>query len=86
MAYGVPVVATRVGGLPEIVGEGETGWLIPPDSAPALAEGILRAASDRQTLTTYGQVGRKKAEGFSAGIMVQRTEELYYRLLSGENL
>ena len=32
MAYGLPVVATRVGGLPEIVVENETGWLIPPDS------------------------------------------------------
>ena len=80
MAYGLPVVATRVGGLPEIVVENETGWLIPPGSAQSLAVAILLASSDREKLTTFGRHGRKRAKGFSADIMVNRTEALYRQL------
>jgi len=46
MAMAVPVVATRVGDLPEILGEGERGWLIPPGDAPALAAALGQIASD----------------------------------------
>jgi glycosyltransferase involved in cell wall biosynthesis len=83
MAYGLPVVATRVGGLPEIVVENETGWLIPPGSPQALADAILVASRDRGKPTEFGGNGRKRAEGFSAAIMVNRTEALYHRLGSG---
>jgi glycosyltransferase involved in cell wall biosynthesis len=83
MAYGLPVVATRVGGLPEIVVENETGWLIPSGSSQALADAILHASRDRKTLIEFGRQGRKRAEGFSAAIMVNSTEALYYRLMSG---
>ncbi len=83
MAYGLPVVATRVGGLPEIVVENETGWLIPPGSAQALADAILLASHDREKLIEFGRNGRKRAGGFSASIMVSRTEDLYYRLIGG---
>jgi glycosyltransferase involved in cell wall biosynthesis len=84
MAYGLPVVATRVGGLPEIVVENETGWLIPPGSAQALADAILLASRDRVKLSEFGRHGRQRAEGFSAAIMVSRTEALYQRLVDGE--
>jgi len=83
MAYGIPVVATRVGGLPEIVVENETGWLIPPGSPQALADAISLASYDREKLARFGRQGRKRAEGFSAAIMVGRTEQLYQRLVSG---
>jgi glycosyltransferase involved in cell wall biosynthesis len=83
MAYGLPVVATRVGGLPEIVLDNETGWLIPPGSPQALADAILMASRDRGKLTEFGRNGRKRAEGFSAAIMVSRTEALYHRLVGG---
>jgi glycosyltransferase involved in cell wall biosynthesis len=82
MAYGLPVVATRVGGLPEIVAENETGWLVTPDSPEALAEAIFLAASDRAKLIEFGRRGRQRAEGFSADIMVKRTEALYYYLVT----
>jgi L-malate glycosyltransferase len=81
MAYGLPVIATRVGGLAEIVVEDETGWLIPPGSAQALADAIILAACDRGKLEAFGRDGRKRAEGFSAAIMVERTENLYHRLI-----
>lgn len=83
MSFGVPVIATRVGGLPEIVVENETGWLIPPGSPQALAEAILQAASDRTRLLEFGRRGRERAEGFSADIMVSRTEALYRRIAGG---
>jgi len=83
MAYSLPVVATRVGGLPEIVVENETGWLIPPGSPQALADAMLLASQDRTILVEFGRDGRKRAEGYSAAIMVSRTEALYYRLMSG---
>jgi glycosyltransferase involved in cell wall biosynthesis len=81
MAYGLPVIASRVGGLPEIVLENETGWLIPPGSPQALADAILQASRDSEKLIEFGRQARKRAEGFSAAIMVSRTETLYQRLI-----
>jgi glycosyltransferase involved in cell wall biosynthesis len=46
MAAGLPVIATAVGGLPEVVADGETGWLIPPQDAAALAGALVRLLAD----------------------------------------
>ena len=81
MAHGKAVIASRVGGLPEVVEEGRTGWLVTPGSAAALAEAILIAASDRERLGAYGEAGRERAGQFSSAIMVARTEEVYSHLL-----
>jgi glycosyltransferase involved in cell wall biosynthesis len=70
-----------VGGLPEVVSEGETGWLIPADSPPALAEAILAAASDTARLRRLGEQARERARQFATDIMLERTEALYARLL-----
>jgi glycosyltransferase involved in cell wall biosynthesis len=83
MSYGLGVVASRVGGLPEIVEEARTGWLVEPASPTALANAILGAASDRARLKQWGLNGRERARQFSAEIMVDRTEALYCRLLFG---
>jgi len=48
MAAGVPVVATRIGGVPEMVVEGETGFMVAPGDTAALAEGITRLAGDER--------------------------------------
>jgi L-malate glycosyltransferase len=85
MSYGLPVIATRVGGLPEIVIENETGWLTPPDSPHALADTIVEASADRSRLSEFGRKGRERAEGFSAAIMVTRTEALYRRIEAGKD-
>jgi glycosyltransferase involved in cell wall biosynthesis len=82
MAHGEAVVASRVGGLPEVVEEDRTGWLVTPGSADALAEAILIAASDRERLRAYGEAGRERAGQFSSAIMVARTEEVYSHLLT----
>ena len=81
MAHGLAVAASRVGGLPEIVEEAKTGWLIPPDSPAALAKAIVTAASDRVPLRQLAANARERARQFSSDIMVERTEDFYYRLL-----
>jgi glycosyltransferase involved in cell wall biosynthesis len=81
MAHGLTVVASRVGGLPEIVEEGKSGWLVVPDSPAALAEAIVAAASDRTRLAQFGAQARERARQFSSDIMRERTEALYERLL-----
>jgi glycosyltransferase involved in cell wall biosynthesis len=53
----VPVVATNVGGLPDIVRDGETGWLVPPRNPAALAEAILDALSHREEALCRAQRG-----------------------------
>jgi glycosyltransferase involved in cell wall biosynthesis len=85
MAHGVPVVASRVGGLPEIIEDGETGWLIPPGSPQALAEAIVHAASDRARLREMGLKARERARQFSSELMVERTEAVYEKLLRLES-
>ena len=87
MAHGLAVVASRIGGLPEVVEEGSTGWLVAPEpggavSPAALAGAIAAAASDRQRLREFGAEARKGARQFSSDIMVARTEALYKRLLA----
>ncbi len=83
MSYGLPVVASRVGGLPEVVEEARTGWLIEPASPAALAQAIVAAAGDPTRLRQWGLNGRERARQFSVDIMVERTEALYYRLVHG---
>lgn len=85
MAHGVPVVASRVGGLPEIVEDGVTGWLVPPESPQALSDAIAHAASNRQRLREMGIKARQRAAQFSSTLLVDRTEALYTRLV-GERI
>jgi glycosyltransferase involved in cell wall biosynthesis len=83
MAAGVPVVATRVGGTPELVEEGRTGLLTPPRDPVALAGAICRVLEDRELASRFGQAGRRRiAEHFSLERMVRDTEGLYERLLT----
>lgn len=86
MAHGLPVVASQVGGLPELVEEGRTGWLVPPASPSALAKALTAATSDREGLGCLGAAGRERAREFSDATMVNRTEALYRRLTSARGL
>lgn len=82
MAYGVPVVASDVGGLPEVVEHGKSGWLVPPESPEALADAIEDAASDPARLCELGRNARVRAAQFSIQRTVERTEQFYLRLLA----
>jgi len=59
-AAGVAVVATRVGGTPEVISDGETGLLVPPGQPDAMADAILRLLQEDSTRTQYGEAGRKR--------------------------
>jgi len=60
--FGKPVVATRVGGLPEVVKHGETGLLVPPHDPSALAEALLTLLSDRDLCRRLGRKARELSE------------------------
>ena len=81
MAHALPVIATNVGGVPEIVEEGRTGWLVPPESPEALASAMSAAASNPSRLKELGANAREHAKEFSADVMVERTETLDDRLI-----
>jgi len=82
MAAGVPVVATTVGGNPEVVQDGRTGLLVPPRDPHALANAISRLLEDPGLARRFGRAGRDRvAEHFSIEQMVSKTERLYLGLL-----
>lgn len=84
MASGLPIVATRVGGNPEVVRDGETGLLVPPENPDALAKTLLRLRGDRDTCVRFGAAGRRRIEArFDIRRMVAEYELLYLRLNAG---
>jgi len=82
MAAGVPVVATRVGGNPEVVDEGRTGLLVPPQDPSALAQAICRLLEDHELASRFSLAGQRRVtELFSLERMTRETERLYLDLL-----
>ena len=80
MTAGLPVVGTRVGGIPELVVDGETGILVPPSDPQALAT-ALDSLANEQRRAELGQRGRERVtRHFSAEAMARRTVELYEEL------
>jgi L-malate glycosyltransferase len=83
MAAGAPTVATRVGGTPEALIDGQTGLLVPPGQAPPLAAAILQVLDDRALAMRLGDAARQFIrEHLSVDRMVKATEELYAELLA----
>lgn len=79
---GVPVIASRTGGIPEILRDGETGLLIPPSDAAALTEAIFTLLHDEQRRRIMGQQARLWVQDrFSVEKMVRATERLYEGLV-----
>lgn len=82
MAAGLPVVASRVGGVPEMVEAGGTGVLVPPGSASRLADAVVGLLADRRRARGLGTVGRRRVrEEFSTEAWMGRLEEVYGRAL-----
>jgi glycosyltransferase involved in cell wall biosynthesis len=81
MAAGVAVVATRVGGTPEIAHDGENALLVAPRDVNGLAAAISRLAMDRELRRKLGEEARRRAhERFGVGRMVQEYDALYRRM------
>jgi starch synthase len=98
MACELAVVATATGGIPEVVVDGETGWLVPidqvqdgtgtpvdPDAFVAdLAAALNEAVSDVDRAHAFGRAGRQRAvDSFSWGSIGDRTLEVYRAVLDG---
>lgn len=81
MAHGVPVVASNIGGLREIVDPGRSGWLVPAGDPSALANTIRELAADRELLHRAALAARERAAQFSAETMAEQTERFYRSLL-----
>jgi L-malate glycosyltransferase len=82
MASGVPVVATRVGGNPEVIEDEVTGLLVPLRDSAALAAAVGRVLEDKALAASFAQAGiRRVAELFSMERSVRETEHLYQRLV-----
>lgn len=78
MACGAPVVATRVGGIPEVVVDGETGWLVPPGDPQALADAVRGVLAEPERAAGFGEAGRRRVEArFSWDRIAERTLEVY---------
>jgi glycosyltransferase involved in cell wall biosynthesis len=82
MAAGIPVIATRVGGNPEVIEDEVSGLLVPARDSAALAAAAGRLLADEDLALRLGQAGmRRVSEIFSLSGSVQQTEHLYQRLL-----
>jgi len=82
LAIGIPVVSTTVGSIPDVVREGETGFVVPPRDAGALAERIGKLLDDEALRKRMGSQGRALVErSYSLDRMLDRMETVYDRLV-----
>lgn len=85
MAMGKAVVATKTGGVPEIVMDGETGLLVEPNNVAALSEAVLRLLTDPEQCSRMGQAGCSRVRTvFTVEAMMQQLVEVYRGLLHPE--
>lgn len=85
MEQGVPVVASAVDGIPDVVRDGETGLLVQPGDAERLAHNILRLRKDRTFYNYLSNNGREEAERHSSSAMAADYYRLYTSVLNGED-
>jgi glycosyltransferase involved in cell wall biosynthesis len=84
MAVGLPVIASRVGGIPEIVEDGVTGILVDPRDSRSLAKQIVLLLQDPQRRLTMGRAGKRRVqEHFTRRQMNEQLCEVYGELLEG---
>jgi len=83
MAAGLPVVATRVGGVPDVVEDGTTARLVPPDDVGALAHALASLAAEPGLRARYGAAGRHRATRFAWPSLRTRYADLFAALARG---
>jgi N-acetyl-alpha-D-glucosaminyl L-malate synthase BshA len=85
-ACGVPAVAPRVGGIPEVVADGETGLLFEPGNQDQAVAALLRLVHDRALRLDMGLAAATRARMFSRDMVVDRYEQVYRRVLEGRTV
>lgn len=86
MALGKPIVASRIGGIPDLVSHGKNGFLVPPKDPEELVRHIQTLIEDKEKREKMGLEGKKIATNFSAENMVKKIEKLYKELLTQKNI
>ncbi len=84
MACGVPIVASKVGGIPDVVKDGENGLLVPPKDSEALADAIIYLLKNEDVREKMGKNGRKKVEDYPWERIAEETEKVYSSLMRQE--
>jgi glycosyltransferase involved in cell wall biosynthesis len=83
LAMNKPVIATNTGGLPEIIEDGVTGLLIPPEDPDAIANAIIRMAKEKEGARELAKRGKEKVlENYTFQQMINRTNEVYQHVLN----
>ena len=83
MACSVPVVASRVGGLPEVIEDGTTGFLHPPDDLQAMADSGIALLTDSDLHARFAKASRDRAEKYFCAARVVPQYEGYYQEITG---
>jgi hypothetical protein len=81
MAFGLPVVASRTGGIPEVVEDGVTGILVPPGDSKALGEAVIHLLREPDLRRRLGQAGRQRVlDEFTLDRVLPQTLSVYQSL------
>ncbi|GAI40996.1 unnamed protein product, partial [marine sediment metagenome] len=84
MACGKPIISTKVGAAPEVIGDGKAGLIVPPADPNALAWAISRLTTDKGLRKQMGEKGRHKVEKeYDWDLIAKRYAELYETILEG---
>ncbi len=86
MAIGIPVVATAVGGIPDVVTDGECGRLVEPNDVDALAAALIELGRDDALRRKLGEAGERRAEAFSAPVASAKLLAVYAALARAKGL
>ena len=86
LASGTPVVATRVGGVPDVVRDGVDGFLVEPGDTEAAAERLAELARDPVLRKRLGEAGREVRARYSVARLVDDVDRLYRSLLAAKGL
>ena len=81
MAAGRPIVATRTGGIPDVVQDGKTGILVPPGDPHRLAQAMKLLLNNQELASRMGEEGTRRAKEFSSEAMIESIQQLYEQLL-----
>ena len=83
LAIGLPVVSTTTGSIPDVLADGESGFIVPPRDADALADRIGRLLVDPELRAAMGRRGRQTVEqSYSIDRMVDELERVYRRVIA----
>jgi glycosyltransferase involved in cell wall biosynthesis len=82
MALGKPIVASRTGGVPELLGNGAAGILVPPGNPDAIAEAVSDLLANPERAKPLAEAGRRRAPLYSTRVMIESLEKLYREVMA----